>query len=154
MGLEPLFRQLVGHGHERRLAEVLGAQLSRQRQTRRCEQHLLADLGGIGHVRHGNELGRVFVAAEDGIEGDIGLDEGLEDREVLAKVGRCARDGLDGRQSLALNGHQQGKVGRRRQQRAEGLLELLGGCLEILRSAHRKGEGPVGWPLHCHGIRT
>lgn len=141
VGLESVRRQFLGHGHEGGLAEVLRAQLSHQRQPCRGEQHLLADFGGIWNVCHGNKLGRVVVAAEDGIEGDVWLDEWLQHRQILSKVGGFARDRLNGNQGFALDRHKQGKVGGRREQRAERLLELLGGCCRdsAVSSPHQGG---------------
>jgi hypothetical protein len=78
MLLKPLRSQLIIPRRKYRLSKPFYAQLAHQRQTRGCEQHLLAHGSGIGDVCDGDEGrgGVGWIAAEDYVDGGFGLEMG------------------------------------------------------------------------------
>ena len=70
---------------------MLGAEFAQEREARGCEEHFLAHGCGVGDIGDGDEglvgRGQRICAAEEDVEGGIGLDVGLEVREVGIESG-------------------------------------------------------------------
>lgn len=126
MLLEAAGAQLVSRVGQDTLAEVLGSELADEGQACGCEEHLLAHGRLVGDVRHGEEIGGIVVAAEDGVEGGVGLEVGLESGEIVAEGRARGWEGCRGGEGLFLDGDQEAKRRRRLEQRRELSLELLG----------------------------
>lgn len=108
---EALGAQLLGRGGEDGLAEVLGPQLAHQRQPRRREQHLLADLGRVGHVRDGDEPRRVRVPLQQDVEGLGGLQVRGQRGQVAREVGRGRGERRQRRQGFVFDGDEETEEG-------------------------------------------
>lgn len=87
MPLEPPGAQLLRRRDKKGLAEVFRAQLTRERQSRRGEEHLLSDGCGIGDVGDGAEVGCRVEAAEEDVQGCIWLEVRCEEVEVVGEGG-------------------------------------------------------------------
>lgn len=105
--------QFGGVGDEEGFPEVLAAQLTRECQSSRCEEHLLPDLGGVGDVGDGDQLGSGLMAAEDDVEGLVGLEVRGQRRQVLGEGGGwgCGREQLNGHERLGFDRRQEAEVG-------------------------------------------
>lgn len=120
--------QLVGHGGEDGVAEVLGAQLAHERQPRRREQHLLPHLGRVRHVRHRHQVRRAVVPPQQDVQRLVGLEVRAQLRDVGGEVarGRAPRQRGHGRQRLRADGHEQPEERGVGEERVELGDELLG----------------------------
>lgn len=127
MLLEPGLGQLLLGSREDRLAEMLRAKLTDQGQSRRRKEHLLPHGSIIGHMCDGEELRRSVMAAQDSVEGSIGLDVRLEGGKVVGERGRLRLQGFDGDEGFLVDGDDETKGTGRFEQRGELSLELLGG---------------------------
>lgn len=131
--LEALGRDLLLGRGEDGLAEVLAAQLAHEREPRRREKHLLADLGDVRDVRHRREPGDRGVPLEEDVHG-VGVGQGGEDElgDVLGEGGRGGggRQQADGHEGLILDGGEEPEVGVGLEELVELGVELLGSCRE------------------------
>lgn len=124
---EALGRKLFWGGGEDGLAEVLGAQLTDKSQAGGGEEHLLADLGGVGDICDGRQAGSGIIAAEEGIEGFVGLEVRLEGGQVVVeRVGGLGEE-LDGSEGLAVDGDEKAEVFVAPEESVELGDKLLGG---------------------------
>lgn len=140
---ETLGGELFRGSGEDGLAEVLGAKLADEGQAGRGEEHLLADLGGVGDVGDGGEVWCGVVAAKEGVEGFIGLEVRLEGREVVGEGRGGPREELDGFEGLGVDCGEEAKVVVGGEESVELGDELLGGCY-VLASGARENEGIRG----------
>jgi len=126
--------ELLGDGGEEGVAEVLAPQLAHEGEAGRCEQHLLAHRGGVGHVRHGHQGRAGRVAPQDDVQGLIGLDvrpeEGLD---IGCKRGARRRRGqqLEGLELFGRDGREEAKVSVGREEVVELGDQLLRRCGQL-----------------------
>ena len=135
--VEALARQLGRRRGEDGLAESLDAELSNESQTRGCEEHFLAHGGGVRDVGYGDE-GRCVVgdvAAEDDVEGCIGLEMWLQEGQIIAKGGRGGGEDGQGDEGFGGYGTEEAKLIGGRDESLESGEEFLGGWGKGMRSA-------------------